>query len=454
MSGSVLLRFLDTPIARKAFNVVQHFKRKDELDAEEQFALLRLHSWLARSEGGNGEMVWLDDEQRAYLRSFTYKHVPAAGPQKPVLQSPPSRPCGAVTPRRLTLQEMLDRMEDWERFDVFVLEKLTGGEPLHAVCMELLRRRGVLEALPIPEDRLSSFLRAAERAYCPNPYHNSTHAADVTQALGAMLAMDAYGAALTPLEQLALLIAGAVHDLGHPGVQNAFLVRTEADCAKQCGGKSVNESMHVALAFELLRRPENDFICRLPPEDRAEFLRLVEAMVLCTDMAYHAAALDDFADTLAELGPDLVAWPGEARVKALQMLLHTADISNPARPLHHCMVWGRKIHDEMYKQGDLERALGLEVTAVCDRASAPVACGQLKFINIFLTPCLKLVEGLAPNFVAAAMPHIEGAAAYWRSQIGEGGEEATACAPACATFPGSAALGSHEIPDPKPAKGA
>ncbi len=66
----------------------------------------------------------------------------------------------------------------------------------------------------------------------------------------------------------------------------------------------------------------------------------------------------------------------------------------------------------------------------------------------------QLVEGLAPNFVAAAMPHIEGAAAYWRSQIGEGGEEATVCAPACATFPGSAALGSHEIPDPKPAKGA
>ncbi|KFM27377.1 Ribonuclease J [Auxenochlorella protothecoides] len=328
--------------------------------------------------------------------------------------------------------------EEWDPSKLVIVTTGSQGEPRAALS------KAAAKASPLLQLRREDLLLYSAKVIPGNDQ----------KALGAMLAMDAYGAALTPLEQLALLIAGAVHDLGHPGVQNAFLVRTEADCAKQCGGKSVNESMHVALAFELLRRPENDFICRLPPEDRAEFLRLVEAMVLCTDMAYHAAALDDFADTLAELGPDLVAWPGEARVKALQMLLHTADISNPARPLHHCMVWGRKIHDEMYKQGDLERALGLEVTAVCDRASAPVACGQLKFINIFLTPCLKLVEGLAPNFVAAAMPHIEGAAAYWRSQIGEGGEEATVCAPACATFPGSAALGSHEIPDPKPAKGA
>lgn len=110
MSGSVLLRFLDTPIARKAFNAVQHFKvgmsglfprlfrnrlptvreeflsptipiprhlqREEELDDEEQFALLRLHSWLGRSEKVDSRTIWLDDAQRAYLRSFTSKRIP------------------------------------------------------------------------------------------------------------------------------------------------------------------------------------------------------------------------------------------------------------------------------------------------------------------------------------------------------------------------------------------
>ena len=39
-----------------------------------------------------------------------------------------------------------------------------------------------------------------------------------------------------------------------------------------------------------------------------------------------------------------------------QLLVHAADISNPARPLRHCCEWGRKVHEEFFAQG--ERAAG------------------------------------------------------------------------------------------------
>ena len=62
-------------------------------------------------------------------------------------------------------------------------------------------------------------MQAVESEYHPNPYHSSLHAADVTQALAAILASDGIARQLSDLELLALLVAAVVHDLGHPGAR-------------------------------------------------------------------------------------------------------------------------------------------------------------------------------------------------------------------------------------------
>jgi hypothetical protein len=49
----------------------------------------------------------------------------------------------------------------------------------------------------------------------------------------------------------AVILAAAVHDLGHPGVNNAFLVRTRDPQALTYNDRSVNEMMHASLAFKL-----------------------------------------------------------------------------------------------------------------------------------------------------------------------------------------------------------
>ena len=56
-----------------------------------------------------------------------------------------------------------------------------------------------------------------EEAYLENPYHNSTHAADVAQGLCALFAQDGFAAALTDLEMLSMVLSCAIHDVGHPG---------------------------------------------------------------------------------------------------------------------------------------------------------------------------------------------------------------------------------------------
>lgn len=52
-------------------------------------------------------------------------------------------------------------MEDWEGFDIFRVAQLTEGRPLQTVGLNLLRKRGLIAKLRLPEDKLRSFLQAS-----------------------------------------------------------------------------------------------------------------------------------------------------------------------------------------------------------------------------------------------------------------------------------------------------
>jgi hypothetical protein len=198
---------------------------------------------------------------------------------------------------------------------VFDLDRRTGGRPLYAVTMALFEEEGLFVSdhfldgsvaprlcrgpargaltpprppqtpSPHPQDdwlldraTTSAYLRACERTYrAQNPYHNNTHAADVTQTAACLLRAFSEAAAAaaadgtaagskkgtttsspsTPppppdkLERFCVLLASAVHDLGHPGVNNDFLVRTRHRLAGLYNDRSVNEHYHCATAFHL-----------------------------------------------------------------------------------------------------------------------------------------------------------------------------------------------------------
>ena len=59
--------------------------------------------------------------------------------------------------------------------------------------------------------------QTVEAHYNRNPYHNSQHAADVTQNVGVLLAADGLADQLSQLEVLACILAACVHDVKHPG---------------------------------------------------------------------------------------------------------------------------------------------------------------------------------------------------------------------------------------------
>jgi cAMP-specific phosphodiesterase 4 len=68
--------------------------------------------------------------------------------------------------------------DEWH-FDMFRLADASGGAPLAVLGFYLMSRTGLLGRFRIGSRLMARFLGRLEAGYAPNPYHNSTHAADV-----------------------------------------------------------------------------------------------------------------------------------------------------------------------------------------------------------------------------------------------------------------------------------
>lgn len=89
------------------------------------------------------------------------------------------------------------------------------------------QEREILNTLMVPAKVFLALISTLEDHYVKdNPFHNSLHAADVTQSTNVLLNTPALENVFTPLEICAALFAACVHDVDHPGLTNQFLINS------------------------------------------------------------------------------------------------------------------------------------------------------------------------------------------------------------------------------------
>jgi hypothetical protein len=133
---------------------------------------------------------------------------------------------------------------------------------------------------------------------------------------------------LEPFEGLTLLITAIGHDVGHPGVNNGFLVTLNAPLAQLYNDRSVLESFHCAAYSQILRRywPSvfEDFKMR----------KLMISSILATDMGLHFDYMKKLGDIQEKLqvNNSTEGWNGrmmeDQKALACSLLIKCADISN------------------------------------------------------------------------------------------------------------------------------
>uniref|UniRef100_A0A8B9LN06 Phosphodiesterase n=1 Tax=Astyanax mexicanus TaxID=7994 RepID=A0A8B9LN06_ASTMX len=240
---------------------------------------------------------------------------------------------------------VLKHVDTWS-FDVFALNEASGDHALKFIFYELLTRYDLINRFKIPISALVSFVEALEVGYSKhkNPYHNLIHAADVTQTVHYLLLKSGMVHWLTELEIFAMIFAAAVHDYEHTGTTNNFHIQTRSDAAILYNDRAVQENHHVSAAYRLLQDDdEMNILYNLSKDDWRELRTLVVEMVLATDMSCHFQQIKAMKNFLQQ--PEAIDKP-----KALSLLLHTADISHPAKrwDLHH--HWTTSLLEEFFRQ--------------------------------------------------------------------------------------------------------
>ncbi|XP_054273883.1 high affinity cAMP-specific 3',5'-cyclic phosphodiesterase 7A-like isoform X3 [Macrosteles quadrilineatus] len=311
------------------------------------------------------------------------------------------------------VQCMLDRVWQWP-FNAFALDNATGGRSLPVLCVHLFHWYGLMDHFRLDAVRVWKLFSLVEEGYhSTNPYHNSIHATDVTQAMHCFLQEEKIRKHLTPLEIMSSLIAAVTHDLDHPGVNQPFLIATSNHLAALYENTSVLENHHWRSAIGCLL--ESHLVEDLA-DVKVELEQQISSLILATDITRQQEFLTKFRRYLDQNLLDMSQ--KEFRHFILQIALKCADISNPCRPWDVSRKWSQKVCEEFYRQGDYERQLNLPVTSLCDRLTTSVPKIQAGFFRFVVAPLLEewhrfLGTPLSQNM----MKHLRDNQAKWESLL-------------------------------------
>jgi cAMP-specific phosphodiesterase 4 len=257
--------------------------------------------------------------------------------------------------------------------------------PLTVCGKYIFDKYALYDSFKICETKTVAFLSALEARYLPNPYHNSTHAADVLNSLFYLIKNTSVFEHLTELEIIWSTISSLGHDVGHMALTNRFLITNSHELAIKYNDNSVLESMHSAITFELLIESDKNLFVNLSPDDWSLARKIIIEMILSTDMAKHFELLWNLRAKINSGAEKDYSIPDE-RLYVLKFMLKCSDIAHAAKKTELHEIWSLKVIEEFFNQGDIEKDIGQPVSMYCDRETTKIAKSQAGFILNLVLP--------------------------------------------------------------------
>ena len=234
-----------------------------------------------------------------------------------------------------------------------------------------------------------NFIHALTNSYNTNSYHNVYHAIDTCQT--SYVFLRSYGATeyIPSLDILSLLLAALCHDVGHSGLTNNYHCNAGTALALLYNDQSVLENYHCTTTFKLLSDPSCNVLCNLSHNDYKHVRHSMISGILATDMSQHFVLLERFNSVMCSdkfTKPTTTQLTDNERTVIFNVVLHSADISNPCKPWVTQKKWADALLVELLAQGDRELNEGLPVSPNCSRSTTNQSTLTLNFMDFIVAP--------------------------------------------------------------------
>ncbi|CAH8582891.1 unnamed protein product [Schistosoma turkestanicum] len=282
----------------------------------------------------------------------------------------------------------IKNLNHWD-FNIFHLRRMSSNYTIRNIGLQIMDEYGLFHKLKLNYFMMARIFNSIESAYRNfNPYHTALHAADVLQAMHCFISQSKLLTILSPTEIFTCLLAAALHDADHPGVNQSYLEKTGDFLVSLYKSASVLEKHHAKVGLCILQ--ENGLAEALSSQDwkyvRDCFLQLIPA----TDIAYQGVYQKQFSDlTDYHLANPSLTFSVSDRLLIMQMALKCSDISNPCRVWSICKEWAIRVCSELFCQGDRERLQwSLQPIPTMDRTKYTLSKVQIGFIRDMVKPLL------------------------------------------------------------------
>ena len=273
-----------------------------------------------------------------------------------------------------------------------------------------------MEVPPAVVEELSQFVSCIASMYNENPFHNFEHASHVTMSVVKLLSRivapsevdyeksaagsktlhdHTYGITSDPFTRV---LSALIHDVDHPGVPNAQLVKEDSALASTYKDKSVAEQNSVQLSWDLLMSSEFVNLRGAVYSSESElkrFRQLIVNSVMATDIVdkelktlrnarwEKAFSMDDQADTTA-VGQNIQENVNRKATIVIEHLIQASDVAHTMQHWHIYRKWNELFFMECYQAYKAGRA--------GDDPSKNWYKGEIGFFDFYIIPLAKKLK--------------------------------------------------------------